>query len=110
MQNIVINPVSQKQNNKHQAHKLDEGAQIFVESAQVLLNFVQAGIVANSSGNLKDGIPFIVAGLNELAALSSHTQDQQRSYQEMVDFLLTRSDDELNHILSTARNRALARR
>lgn len=72
------------------------------------MNFVQAGLVAQNTGNLKDGIPYIVAALNELSALSSHKDDLQRTHQEMIKFLLTRSDDELKNLLSIAHSRTLA--
>ena len=113
---ITIVPVNHTANNSHANHqgaqheKNDEdGAQLFVESAQVLLNIVQAGISANQSGKLKDGIPYLVAALNEIAAIAQRSKDQQRVYRTMVNFMLTRSDDELNQMFVLARNRSLAK-
>jgi len=88
-------------NNQKPTTYSESGAALFIESTHALMNCVEGGIVANNTGNLKEGLPYILEGIQTLINIASKSPNPQKSYQDIIRFISDCDQTELDMLFGT---------
>lgn len=92
-------------NNQKPTIHSEDGAALFVESTQALMNCVEGGIIVNNTGNLKEGLPYILDGIQTLISIASKSSNPQKTYQDIVRFIAECDRAELDMIFNAIQKR-----
>jgi hypothetical protein len=83
------------------------GAELFISGTHAIMNCVEGGIISHNTGNLKEGLPYIMEGITALANLTSRTADPEKAYQDLYKFMASLNQKDLDQLLKTARTHVI---
>ena len=79
--------------------------QKLIEGAQAVLFLAQGGIAAHNAGKLNASIPYLISGLQMLANLVARSPNPEQTYREMIEYLQTHNEADLEQLVKAARSK-----
>ena len=84
-------------------NKID-GGELFVACAENFVKIIHGGVVANNSGKLENGLPYIFNGINGLVQIVSRTPNPEQTLEEVIKFMQEFDNNDYEQLLTIAKS------